>query len=163
LLTKRRTIEPQDIEFKKDEHERLFLEYEEQTEGPVRVKQPFPLSHPDSFLVVENMEGEFIGLIKKFKDLDRDSRQLVEESLEYSYFLPKVVAIEEIKEHFGLQFWRVQTDRGPRSFEVKSRKRDIRWLTDRHIIVQDADGNKYEIPDLDELDPESVGKLEMEV
>ncbi|MCC6444280.1 MAG: DUF1854 domain-containing protein, partial [Armatimonadetes bacterium] len=38
---------------------------------------------------------------------------------------------------------------------------DIRFLTNRHIIIRDIDGNRFEIKDLSALDAESQGKAEL--
>jgi hypothetical protein len=60
---------------------------------------------------------------------------------------------------FGIQRWEVETDRGPRVFEVRSRE-DLRWLHPGHLIVRDIDGNRYEIKRFDDLDSASRIKIE---
>ena len=63
----------------------------------------------------------------------------------------ELVRVLEITDDFGIQRWEVETDRGPRVFEVRSRE-DLRWLHPGHLIVRDVDGNRYEIKRFDDLD-----------
>lgn len=159
----RRKISPQKVRFIRDADQKLYMESAEGREGPLTVKWAFPLTRPEKYVVVSSERGAFVGLIKNYKKLDPDSLAVVEEGLEESYFLPRITRIHEIEDRFRIMIWTVETDRGPRRFEVRSRRRDIRWLSDRHVVIQDVDGNRYEIEDLNALDAHSRDLLEMEV
>ena len=50
--------------------------------------------------------------------------------------------------------------RDPRAFEIYSSRRDVRDLGGGRVLVQDADGNRYEIPDYRQLDPASRALVE---
>jgi hypothetical protein len=54
----------------------------------------------------------------------------------------------------------VETDRGRRVFELHSSRRDIRVLPGGRVLVRDADGNLYEIPDVRRLDVASHAFVE---
>ena len=56
--------------------------------------------------------------------------------------------------------WQVETDRGPRTFEIRSSRRDMRVLSAGRILIRDADGNLYEVPDYRQLDPQSRALVE---
>lgn len=159
----RRMLDPRQVRFVRTEDQRLYLETDSGREGPVKVNNPFPLTDPTGYVVVSDTSGEFVGLIKDFLKLDPDSLALVQEGLEESYFLPRITKIDRIDDRYRVMTWYVQTDRGPRRFEVTSRRRDIRWLSDNHVVIQDVDGNRYEIADLSQLDKTSRDLLEMEV
>ena len=88
-----------------------------------------------------------------------DEINALEQELEKSYFLPALVRVLDITDDFGIQRWEVETDRGPRVFEVRSRE-DLRWLHPGHLIVRDVDGNRYEIKRFDDLDTSSRLKIE---
>lgn len=156
-------LDPTHIRFLKTPDQKLHIKNGGGREGPVTVKRAFPLTHPNEYIIVSDESGEFVGMIKDYKGLDPKSLQLVEEGLEESYFLPRITKIESIDDQFRVMIWTVQTDRGPRRFEVTSRRRDIRWLNDNHVVIQDVDGNRYEIDNLQELDAQSRDMLEMEV
>jgi len=154
---------PQDIRFWKDYWQSLYMDVGNETLGPVRVKQAFPLTAPSDVVVIEDIDGNFLGIIREYGELDAESVELVKNELEREFLLPQILKIHGIVDQMGLLTWRVETDRGPRQFEVRNRRRDIRWFSDTHVVIQDADGNKYEIADLSSLDAASRQKVEMEV
>ena len=159
----RRVLSPQKVKFTRGSDQRLYFDAGQGLEGPVKARWAFPLSAPDAYVVLSGLDGKFIALLKNYKRLDAESLRLVEEALEEDYFLPRITKIESIDDKSQVMVWTVQTDRGPRRFEVKSRKSDIRWLSDHRLVVTDVDGNRYEIVDLASMDPASQEKLEMEV
>jgi len=159
----RRVLAPRDVRITRGPDQHLYLETGRGREGPVRARRAFPLTDPDGYVVLSTLKGEFVALLKEYKRLDPESLRVVQEELEEDYFLPKIVKIERIDDGAQSMIWTVQTDRGPRRFEVRSRKNDIRWLSDTHLVVTDVDGNRYEIVDLSSMDPHSQEKLEMEV
>lgn len=163
MPTENRFLEPTAVRFFRDGHQVLHMERDGQVAFPVQVKRAFPLTDPDRYIVTETEEQEFVGLIVNLFQLDAESLAVVEEELEHNYFLPRITSIERIHEENGITTWSVETDRGPRQFEVASRRSDIQWMTDFHVVIRDADGNKYEIPDLADLDAESRDKLELEI
>lgn len=169
-LEERRRVEQQQrlvkadtVHFSRDAFRQLFMEDGIATFGPVVVKRAFPLTDPERFVVVQTTDGQFVAVLDDLGSLDPDSRQLVQDELDRSNFLPKITRIVKIEDKFNVMLWTVETDRGPRTFEVVSRKNDIRWLSDNHIVVEDADGNRFEIENLSALDEASREKVEIEI
>lgn len=158
-----KTYAPKTVRFWRDSWQQVFMENGNGKEGPVRVKRAFPLTDPDRFIIITDVQGKFIGMLDDYRNLDKDSAAVLKEELEQDYFLPQIIKIYSIRDEYRVMNWFVETDRGPRRFEVKSRRQDIRWLSDDHVVIQDADGNKYEIKKLSELDRESQQLLEIEV
>lgn len=150
------------VRFYRDNHHMLHMASEGGGSHRVQVKRAFPLTDPDRYITVATEEG-FVGFIRHLRQLDSASLEVVEEELEHNYFLPKITGIKRISEENRVMQWMVETDRGPREFEVASRKSDIQWVSDFHVVIRDVDGNRYEIPNLAELDEASRDKLEMEV
>jgi hypothetical protein len=62
-----------------------------------------------------------------------------------------VLKISKITEEFGVLRWEVETDKGPRTFEVRGRD-EVRLVTGGHVLIRDIDGNRYHIPGLNDLD-----------
>jgi len=159
-----RMLNPDDVKLERDVQQSMHLRVgRNEHYSPVKLKLAFPLTDPEHYIIFEDEDGGFIAILEDYSNLDSQSRQIVEEELEKSYFIPKIVRICDIDEEFRIMHWRVETERGVRSFEVKSRRRDIRWLDDRHVIIRDADGDKYEIPDYYQLDSQSKELFELEV
>jgi hypothetical protein len=154
---------PQSIRFWKDSWQNVYMDAADETLGPLTVKRAFPLTAPQDIIVLEESDGRFLGIIKEYGKMDSESVRILEMALEAEFFLPQILKIYDIKDQLGLLTWWVETDRGPRQFEVRNRRRDIRWFSDTHVVIQDADGNKYEIADLSRLDMASRQKVEMEV
>lgn len=159
----RRILGPREVTFERGPDQKLYFVTERGREGPVKVRWAFPLTNPDGYVVISDEENALVALLKDYKRLDSDSLAVVRDALEEDYFLPRITKIENIEDEFQVMTWTVQTDRGPRHFQVGSRARDIRWLNDHHVVITDVDGNRYEIADLSAMDPESQEKLEMEV
>ncbi|MDE2806806.1 MAG: DUF1854 domain-containing protein [Gemmatimonadota bacterium] len=154
-------LDPDKARFFIDAFEDLNLELAgDQTYSRVRVKRAFPLTRDDCFIVVQDRQGKEIGSLARLDALDRDSRQAVEDELERAYFTPRIQRIAKVTVANRVPRWEVETDRGPRAFEIYSSRRDVRLLGDGRILVQDADGNRYEIPDYRRLDPASQALVE---
>jgi catechol 2,3-dioxygenase-like lactoylglutathione lyase family enzyme len=128
-------------------------------EVAVRPMRAFPLSDAEHFVALLDGDGNEVALIADMGELPAQPRTLLLQELEKSYFLPELIRVHEITDEFGIQRWEVETDRGPRVFEVRSRE-DLRWLHPGHLIVRDVDGNRYEIKRFDDLD--SVSRLKIE-
>jgi hypothetical protein len=131
----------------------------ENEEIAVRPMRAFPLSEPEHYVVLLDGDGNEVELIPDLAALPQEPRELLLHELEKSYFLPELVRVMEITDDFGIQRWEVETDRGPRVFEVRSRE-DLRWIHPGHLLVRDVDGNRYEVKRFDDLDTHSRLKIE---
>ena len=129
----------------------------------VTAKRCFPVSHRDRWILLRDEHREEIGLIENMADLPRESRDALETELRRTYILPAITRIHDISERHGVPAWAVDTDRGPRTLEISSGRRDIRLVADGHVLIRDADGNHYEIPDYGRLDAASRALLETQI
>lgn len=111
-----------------------------------------PLSHPGRYLVLLDGKGEEITMIENPKDLPRESWLAVQEELRRRYLTARVTAVRHAKVEFGATYWSVETDRGPRDFVTQNLQENAVWLSDHHLLLLDVDGNRFEIPDIRELD-----------
>lgn len=115
----------------------------------------FPVTLPGEFIELREEGGRSVGMIRHISELDPSSRKIAEELLQERYMVPVIEEIRSLKMEFGLWFWDVVTDRGERSFAIRSPRDDIRYLPARHgarrVRIADVDGNCYEIENLDAL------------
>jgi len=86
-----------------------------------------------------------------------DSRKAIEDSLDEYYLIPKISAILERQEKYGILKWTVMTDRGVRSFDIRNIYRDIKLLYDGRALIRDS-----EIPDIKKLDAKSMSLLALD-
>ena len=132
----------------------LVLEREAEEPRLVKPVRALPLTDPDDWIGLMDEKGKPVHMVRSLKELDPDSRALLEHELEQLYFLPKIQCIRQVTEEYGVLRLDVDTDRGPRAFEIRSREH-IRFLPEGRVLLRDLDGNRYEIPHLGELDAHS--------
>ncbi|RLI06303.1 hypothetical protein DRO22_01425 [Candidatus Bathyarchaeota archaeon] len=153
-------LDPRKIRICRDESGRLKLIFDNDEKVLIkRVVRAFPLTMPWRYVILIDENDREVGLLRDLGDLDETSMKVLKDELERVYFIPKIKKIHRIKEEFGVLIWETETDKGPRRFEVTSR-RDVKKMGKRRIIVRDADGNLYDIPDYADLDQKSIILLE---
>ncbi len=153
-------LDPKKIRICRDESGRLRMIFDDSEKIRIkRVVRAFPLTMPWRYIILIDECGREIGLLRDIRGLDESSMKVLKDELEKVYFIPRIVKIHQIKEEFGVLIWDTETDKGRRRFEVTSR-RDVKKIGKRRIIVRDADGNLYDIPDYANLDQKSIILLE---
>ena len=125
----------------------------------VKLYQAAPLSRPGKYLSLQSGKGEEIVLVESLEDFKPETRAIVEEEIRRRYLTAKIQTIDEIRTEFGITYWHVETDRGPRDFVMQSLSESCIWLTDTHLLLIDVDGNRFEIPDRSVLDTASKTRL----
>jgi hypothetical protein len=73
--------------------------------------------------------------------------------------VPKITEIVSIDEKYGKLNFKVKTDNGPHSFDVKNTHSDIKMLYDGRVLIKDSSDNRYDIPDLTALGKDSLRML----
>lgn len=142
---------PHDVAFRQDAASRVQLVYKGQEIEVSSITMAFPLSRKGRMIVVRDMQGEEIGILTELTGLDPVSRRTVLDELERSYFLPCITNVIDITEAHGVLNWQVETDRGPRTFQLRHVRQSLRRLGRRRIVILDVDGNRYDIQDVTAL------------
>jgi hypothetical protein len=115
----------------------------------------YPISNREHFVSLRDTEGNEIGIVEEAHTIEGGSRRVLQEELERSYFLPQITDIVSITDKLGVLTWRVETNRGPRTFEVRRPRQNVRSVGGGRYIVKDVDGNRYDIRRLRNLGPKS--------
>lgn len=126
----------------------------------VEPKWAAPLSHPERFLGILNSKGEEVLMVETLDDFPAETRAIVEEELRRRYLTSAVLRILNAKVEFGATYWTILTARGERDFVVQSLQENAQWIGPRHLLLVDIDGNRFEIKDIDALDPASKKFIE---
>ena len=115
----------------------------------------FPISGAHGYITLLKGRAE-AAVIRNLKNLMPESKRAVEEVIYQHYFIPKITEIISANEKNGVLRLEADTDRGICSFEVTDYYRSITVLFDRRVLIRDTNDNRYEIPNLDEIDYRSI-------
>lgn len=154
------------LEFSREKSGFMTLNFQGQTYNKVNLTRLLPFFTKTTYISVsyENSEKEFreIGVIKDMTLLPEKQYNIVEEFLEYKYYMPEITKVISIKENMaGAIFVKVECNAGTKTICIKDWYSNFRMLTEKYLYVLDADGNKYYCPDVSKLDKKSIATLEM--
>ena len=117
----------------------------------VSVRRAFPLEAADRFIGFFDTDGNELGILENLSNLDTASRAALDEQLALTYFLPKITDVTHIGEEFGVVHADVETTSGARHIEIRGIRSSIRVLSRHRALVEDAEGNRYEMSDFRRL------------
>ncbi|MBE6556516.1 MAG: DUF1854 domain-containing protein [Ruminococcaceae bacterium] len=115
----------------------------------------FPTTGQTEYISLLDDDQKEVAIIRRLDRLDPDSRAAVEGCLAEYYMIPKITAILGVVEKYGVLKWHTETDHGPRTFQIRNRRTDIKMLYDGRVLVRDSNDNRYEIENVDALDRHS--------
>jgi hypothetical protein len=119
----------------------------------------FPLTDPNHWIVLVDRKGREVVMIADPQTLDAASARLLEEELKTREFVPLIDRILWVSSTSEPSQWRVSTDRGITEFVLNDEK-DIRRLGAHGVLIVDAHGIRYLIPDDRQLDRASRRTVE---
>ena len=76
---------------------------------------------------------------------------MLKEALHRTYFLPVIEGISHIREEYGVILADLETSSGPRRIEIRGYRRNVRPLSRGRVLIEDVDGNRYELRDWSRL------------
>lgn len=162
-LERLQIVEARRVRITRDEFRRLRVTVDGQTEHiDLRPAPVFPISGMASYLSLVDEKGKEVLLLRDPENLDPDSLQVLQEEISRTYFVPRITRIYHIEDAHGAARWEVETDRGFRVFDIRDRE-DVRFIGRTRLLLQDADGNRFEIADINALDERSRHILDGEV
>jgi len=115
---------------------------------PVRM---FPFSEPTRWIAIVDPQRREVATIDDLGQLPEDTQRLILEELRQQQFLPEISRILHVSSDTEPCEWKVETDRGPTSFILKSED-DVRRIAPHHYLVSDALGMRYVVSDTRKLD-----------
>lgn len=132
-------------------HDRCYLK--------VIIAMAYPLSEPNRYIGFMDAQGEDIGTIRDISDLDPDEQEIVREELNRRYFLPKIEQILQLNHEYEFTYIKALTDRGIRDFSIRGHRESCPEISPGRFLLEDIDGNRFEIPDIQKLDRRSRSLL----
>ncbi len=122
----------------------------------------FPMSDPDNWIAVFDDKGKELCCIPSVSDLPEASALAIRTTLTNSEFIPVIERIVQISSNDPPCRWTVETDRGDTEFIINDEK-DLRRLTQWSVLIVDARGIRYSIPDTRKLNAYSRRAVEWHV
>ena len=157
-----RTLDPAVVRFERAEG-RLRMREGEGEWREVGVVRLFPLSDPQRWLAVLDAEQADIGVLCDLDGLGPQQRELIEDELRRRYLTPVVKAITAVRHRGDVTEWSVETDRGPTTIVIRNVREKVKEPLPGHLMIEDAQDNRFEIPDTSALDPASRKLLDLEI
>lgn len=121
----------------------------------------FPFDYPYAYISVLDQDSRELGLIANIDELSADAAEMLRQELDRKYYTPVIKQILSLKDKFGFSYWKVMTDEGELSFTLRDTFQSLMKVGGTRIFVNDIDGNRYEIPNIEELDRKSFRKIEL--
>jgi len=147
-------VGPERVRVREDEFGGIVLSVDGKESPATKAVLAFPISGKSDCVSFLDDKGAEVALVGHPDGLDEGSREVVRRTLERMYYVPKIIRVDEIKETWGVSHWKVETDCGYAVFEVVAREH-IRRLRGGRFLIQDADGNRFEIENVSKLDKRS--------
>ena len=134
---------------------------EEKTYDRIFLHRAFPFDFPYAYISVLDPDSKEIGLIKDVDEFDKDASEMLRAELDRKYYTPVIRQILSVKDKFGYSYWKVVTEEGEIEFTCRDTFSSLLKVGGTRIFVNDIDGNRFEIPDLEALDRKSFKKIEL--
>lgn len=162
-MTSLRYLTKENASFSKTEGGFVSLTYDGKTWERIQVIRLFPFTEPDKFISIRTVEerSKEIGVIADLKEVDKNTRKLLEEQLNLHYFTPQIEKILDIKDEYGYAYFHVMTDRGECRFTINMGGNAVVRLSDSRLLITDLDENRFEIRDVFVLTQKEQRKLDL--
>jgi hypothetical protein len=124
---------------------------------PVRA---FPIQAPQDGMSLVDPEGHEVAWFAQFDAIPEPARSLLEEELARREFMPVIQRIAAVSGFSTPCTWTVDTDRGRTEFVLRGDE-DLRRIGSAHaLLIADAHGIHYLVPDQRALDAHSKRVLD---
>ena len=144
-----------DISLARDEWGHLVLTLPALSHATVVTPTPlFPISEPERWISLRGEDGIELACVEDPNSLSPADRNLLHDELARREFVPVIERIVRVSGQMEPSEWTVDTDRGTTSFVLESED-DVRRIGESQIVIVDAHGTRYHIPDLNAIDAKS--------
>ncbi len=144
-------LDPGELRFYRSDRGSLVMCVGEEKYRDLNIRRAFPLEETNRFIGFFLADGTELGLLEDIESLDAGSRIILENELEKIYFRPVILRIHSIGEEFGVVYMDTETSSGPRHIEIRQIRNKIRLLSSYRALIEDVDGNRYELRDWNRL------------
>lgn len=129
--------------------------YDGRTFTCLEPRRLFPLSGLEKYITLLDERGEEAAIIRDLNTLPDGERATIEECLKEYYLIPKITRITSCKEKYGVLRIVAETNCGGVTIEIRNILHGLKLLYGMQVQLRDNNDNRYEIPDLRQLDSRS--------
>ncbi len=115
----------------------------------------FPVSGISQYITFLDENGEEQFILRNIENMEESQRKLLLGCLEEYYRIPRITRLISRSEKHKIWLWNVETDKGEYTFEIINHIQSMRMFYDKRILIKDGNDNRYEIPNIYELDKRS--------
>jgi hypothetical protein len=132
----------------------VLVDSDGERHAPVEPVRGFPISAPDRWISICDFQGRELVSVEDAGALAPEVRQVLSNDLTRREFVPLVRRIVNVPADAEQVPWEIETDRGPTRFVLNSGD-DVRRLGPHRALIIDAQGIRYLVDDVRQLDPAS--------
>ena len=121
----------------------------------------FPTTGLEKYITLLDSAGVERAIIRDLNTLPPQDRKIIEECLNEYYLVPKITKIIDCREKYGVLNIEAETDRGHTVVEIRNVLNGIKLMYGTRVLLRDHNDNRYEIPDLRQLDKASRAMIEV--
>jgi hypothetical protein len=126
----------------------------------VQLSRSLPLTAPEEYLCVTDMKDNEIAVLERLTACSEEQQALLREELALRYFCPEVTQVKSIKEKMGSFYFDLSIGGFDKTVAVKDISKNLKQLSEKEIIITDADGNRYRITDVGKLQRKALRMIE---
>ena len=158
-----RFLDPAVAQFRQWGARLQFREKDDEDWRDVTLVRLFPLTEPEHWISLVEMNGKEVGILKDVTRLPHDALAHVREELRRRYLVPRIQSILACRVRADLVEWTVESDRGQQKFLTRDVREQIKEHQPTRLSIVDVEGNRYDIPDLAALDLDSRRRLDAQL
>jgi hypothetical protein len=125
----------------------------------VSVVPLFPISASKQWISLVGADGDEIVCFESLKGLEPTTIALLEEELALREFVPVIVKVINVSGTQEPCEWTVDTNHGRTSFVINAEE-DVRRISNKSVVFTDANGIRFRVDDLKQLDSRSRSFVE---
>ena len=155
-------IDPAQVHFCISSEGFLDMQYSGQWYRRVVPVRALPFSYPNEYISILENDGETeIGVLRDSKFLPKQDREVLEQQLDFRYFMPEITKIFSIEERVSFLFMKIMTNCGPNEISVTDIAKNFRLINRDQLYITDVEENRFYIPSIAALDKASIQKIEI--
>ncbi len=159
-------LDAKELLFSRNESGYLNLDYKGKKYEQVTLSRLIPYYERSRYISVsfqnEDKEWIEIGIIRDISEMNGEQLEIVENYLSFRYYIPEITKIYDITDNrMGYLFINAETTAGKKRIAVNDWWTNFKVRENNTLSVTDADGNRYAVPDVHNMDRKSLKKLQL--